>query len=246
MRFSQPFLEYHPQFEAEHRFFNHAAAISEEFAIMLRERQYRRVFVMASAMPDESTSASLLLRIRDPQDGESWRIFESIYGPLIRRYCVRRGVQEADAADISQDVLARVARAIRGFDYAPERGRFRSWLGTVTANELSSFFTRHGRQPDSDSERKPSDTPGPDPAWMEEFTAHVLAVASERIRCEFEAPTWEAFEAVWMKQEGPAEAARRLGMPIHSVYVNKSRVLKRLEAEILHLAEDLPQPDPSG
>jgi RNA polymerase sigma-70 factor (ECF subfamily) len=198
----------------------------------------------AEAPPDDTTSASLLVRVRDPRDDGAWRTFEAVYGPLVRRYCTRRGVQEADAADVSQDVLARVARAIRGFEYTPERGRFRSWLGTVTANELRTYFARTGRRPAGDGDPASAESAGADPVWMDEFTRHVLAVATERIRGEFEPATWAAFEAAWVRKEPPADAARRLGIPVHSVYVNKSRVLKRLEAEVLHLAEDLPLPDP--
>lgn len=190
--------------------------------------------------PDaESTSASLLLRVRDAQNVEAWRTFESVYGPLIRRYCQRRGLQHADAADVSQEVLARVAKAIRGFEYTPELGRFRSWLGTITANEVRTFLTRTGRRPTVSGDDT-IESPDPDPIWLAEFTEYILAVALDRIRGEFEPATWASFEAVWVRKEPPAEVAQRLGIAVHSVYVNKSRVLKRLEAEVLHLADDLP------
>ena len=92
--------------------------------------------------PDVSTSASLLLRVRDPAKREAWGTFELLYGPLIRRSCRRRGLQEADAADVSQEVMTRVAKSIRGFDYVPERGKFRTWFGTITTNEVRSFQTQ--------------------------------------------------------------------------------------------------------
>lgn len=196
-------------------------------------------------MPDPEstlgTSASLLLRVRDPRNAEAWRTFEAVYGPLVRRYCRRRGLQEADAADVSQEVMARVSKAIRDFEYAPERGRFRGWLGTVTANEVRTFLARTGRRAVGGDD--PPDPPDPDPVWLAEFTDHVLAVALDRVRGEFEPGTWAAFEAAWVRKEPPAEIARRLGVAVHSVYVNKSRVLKRLEAEVLHLADDLPLAD---
>ncbi|HEY2784060.1 MAG TPA: sigma-70 family RNA polymerase sigma factor [Fimbriiglobus sp.] len=187
------------------------------------------------------TSASLLLRVRNPQDSDAWQMFEGIYRPLVLRYCRRRGLQEADAADVAQEVFARVAGAIRGFDYAPERGRFRSWLGTITIHQIHTFQARAGRSPTSGADPAgPAGPADPDPDWMTEFTEHVLAVASERIRGEFEPETWNVFEAVWVRQERPADIARRLGIAVHAVYVSKSRVLKRLEAEVLHLAEDMP------
>ena len=186
------------------------------------------------------TSASLVFRVRDAADVDAWRTFEGVYGPLVRRYCRRRGLQDADAADVSQEVLVRVARAIRGFEYQPGRGRFRSWLGTITANEVRTFLARTGRNPlPGDRAADPADQT-PDPVWLAEFVDHVLAVALDRVRGEFEPGTWAAFEATWLRHEPPADAAGRLGVPVHTVYVNKSRVLKRLEAEVLHLSDDLP------
>lgn len=192
---------------------------------------------MASADHDPTTSASLLLRLRDAGDDTAWRTFEVVYGPLVRGYCVRRGLQPDDAADVSQEVLARVARAIRGFDYAPERGRFRGWLGTITANELRTFVARRAGAPAPADLADPAD---PDPGWSDAFTDHILAVAMDRVRGEFEANTWAAFEATWVRREPPADVARRLGTTVRAVYVNKSRVLQRLEKEVLHLADDLP------
>lgn len=184
------------------------------------------------------TSASLLLRIRDARDGDAWDSFVAVYGPLVRRHCVRRGLQDSDAADVAQDVFARVAKAIRSFDYAPERGRFRGWLGTIVANEIATSRAKAGRRPVAGG--MADDAPGPDPSWDRAFTEHVLAVATDRVRPEFEPATWEAFEATWVRKEPPEAVAKRLGTAIHAVYVNKSRVLKRLEAEVMRLAADLP------
>jgi RNA polymerase sigma factor (sigma-70 family) len=188
------------------------------------------------------TSASLLLRIRDPHDNDAWTTFVNVYSPLVCRYCARKGLQPADAADITQEVLARVAKTIPTFEYDPERGRFRGWFGTLIANQIATHQTRNGKGPTL----KPlmDDTPSLDPQWNHDFTEHVLAVSMDRIRGEFESTTWEAFTATWIRQEPPAIVAAKLGIAIHAVYVNKSRVLTRLQTEILHLAADLPQMPP--
>ena len=91
------------------------------------------------------TQPSLLLRIRDASDAESWRTFVSIYAPLIYRSCRRRGLQDADAADVGQEVLAQVARSIREFEYQPGRGRFRDWLGAVVKNKVGRFLENEVR-----------------------------------------------------------------------------------------------------
>lgn len=187
---------------------------------------------------DADTSASLLIRIRDPQDRDAWTTFVAVYSPLVRRYCVRKGIQAADAADVTQEVMGRVTKSIATFEYDPLRGRFRSWLGTLIAREIATHKARDGRRPNG--LMFPEETAAPDRLWDDEFTDHVLAVAMDRCRGEFEATTWAAFEATWVREEPPAEVASRLGLAVHAVYVNKSRVLKRLETEIRLLADDLP------
>jgi RNA polymerase sigma factor (sigma-70 family) len=188
---------------------------------------------------DASTSASLLLRIRDPQDNDAWTTFMNVYSPLIRRYCSRKGMQPADAADVTQEVMARVAKSIPTFDYDPERGRFRSWLGTIVAHQIATHHSRTGRGVALTEHIEELATSETD--WNHDFTEHVLTVSMERIRGEFKGKTWEAFIATWVRQETPVEVAAKLGIAIHAVYVNKSRVLMRLQSEILHLAADLPQ-----
>lgn len=197
---------------------------------------------MTAERMEQNTSASLLLRIRNAQDVDAWQMFVSIYQPLVERYAIRRGLQYADAADVSQLVLSKVSQAIRGFDYSPERGRFRGWLGTITANEVKTFQARQGRQGPVVDEAH-STPHEPDPLWNAEFIDHVLAVALDRIRPEFTPATWAAFEAAWVRQEAPGAIATNLGIALHTVYVNKSRVLQRLEKEVLILAEDFPFSD---
>jgi RNA polymerase sigma-70 factor (ECF subfamily) len=185
------------------------------------------------------TSASLLVRIRDPHDNEAWTTFVNVYSPLVRRYCARKGLQPADASDIAQEVMTRVAKSMPTFEYDPERGRFRAWFGTLTAHQIATHLAKQGRSP---LVPLAEDMPTPDPQWNQDFTEHLLAVSMDRIRGEFEPSTWEAFAATWLRNEAPAVVAARLGTAIHAVYVNKSRVLNRLQAEIVHLAADLPQP----
>src|SRR4029079_1988400 len=82
------------------------------------------------------TRASLLLRIRDAQDHLAWTDFIDIYAPLIHAYSRNRGLQDADAADVTQEVLRAVAVHAERFDYDPARGSFRGWLFRVTLNKL--------------------------------------------------------------------------------------------------------------
>jgi RNA polymerase sigma factor (sigma-70 family) len=193
------------------------------------------------------TRPSLLARLRDACDGESWQTFVDIYTPLIYRFCRQRNLQDADAADVTQEVLAQVARSMQVFEYQPERGRFRDWLGTVTRNKLRRFLEKRKRVPATaawEAELDQVIASEQDAEWTAEFNAHLLQTACARVRPHFELPTWRAFEMVWLQRRTAIVAAQEMGWAIHAVYVAKSRVLKRLKEEVLNLAEDVPHQVP--
>jgi RNA polymerase sigma-70 factor (ECF subfamily) len=193
------------------------------------------------------TQPSLLVRIRDAQDVASWRTFVDLYAPLIYRYCRRRGLQDADAADVGQEVLLQVARSIRTFEYQPERGRFRDWLGTVIHGKLVRWHEKRIRAVNGEGGRDSEQllaavvSPEADTEWAAQFHAHVLRAALERLRPRFEPATWRAFELSWLEDRPAPEAAAAAGVPVAAVYVAKSRVLKQLREEVLLLAEDVPE-----
>src|SRR5262249_55334967 len=95
-------------------------------------------------MPE--TRASLLLRLRDRDNGDAWGHFVRVYAPLIYRFARHRGLQDADAADVTQDVLRGVSNAVGELQYDPQRGLFRSWLFTLVHRKLCDFYRRHDRQ----------------------------------------------------------------------------------------------------
>jgi RNA polymerase sigma factor (sigma-70 family) len=196
------------------------------------------VLGMVSTM---ETKPSLLVRVRDPLDADAWRTFVALYAPLVYRYGRRRGLQDADASDLTQEVMGEVARAIRSFEYQPQRGRFRDWLLIIARRRLIRFFANQVRRPASGLGAELPDPRGddePDQDWNEAFNARVLRVALHRIRPHFEASSWCAFERVWIERRPAAEAADELSLSIEAVYMAKSRILRRLEVEVREIAED--------
>src|SRR2546423_15156005 len=93
------------------------------------------------------TRASLLVRLRDPQDGTAWAEFVDLYAPLVYGYARKQGLQDADAADLCQDVLRAVAGAVGRLDYDPQRGAFRNWLFPGGRRKLSHWRGGRGRRP---------------------------------------------------------------------------------------------------
>lgn len=193
------------------------------------------------------TSSSLLMRIRDSSDSDSWQRFEAVYAPIIRGYCRRRGFQSTDIDDIAQNVLASVSRSIKNFEYDPTKGKFRGWLAAVTANKMKDFSSKSTL----DQERlngyldQLTETTDSDPQWTELFMQQVFKAAKEKVQADVEEKTWSCFQKIWVENRPATEVAEQLQIPIHSVYVNKSRVLKRLETEFLMLSDEYPfsQPD---
>ena len=93
------------------------------------------------------TRPSLLLRVRNPQDAESWAAFVDVYCPLVFGHCRKRGLQHQDAEDVTQKVFTQITQSIRGFQYDPAVGRFRDWLGTVVRNAVNRFLHQASRDP---------------------------------------------------------------------------------------------------
>src|SRR5262249_6983443 len=93
------------------------------------------------------TRASLLVRLRDPRDETAWREFIDLYAPLIYHYARKQGLQDADAVDLSQEVLSAVAGALGRLEYDRQRGTFRSWLFTIVRRRLSNWRRAQKHRP---------------------------------------------------------------------------------------------------
>jgi RNA polymerase sigma factor (sigma-70 family) len=199
---------------------------------------------MVDESTGQSTHPSLLLRLRQPEDQDAWNLFVSVYAPLIFGHCRRAGLPRADAEDVTQEVFARLSTAIRHFEYQPDLGRFRTWLGTVVRNEILRYRKKSARQPAGvggegiTAVLDQAVAKQEDNSWVAEFNAHVLQTALARCRPRFEAATWRAFEMVWLENRPPADVAREVGREIAWVYVAKSRVLMQLSQEVRELADD--------
>ncbi len=192
------------------------------------------------------THPSLLLRVRNSEDNPAWNEFVAVYGPVIFKYCRLRQLQDCDAKDVTQEVLVRLSSALRQFEYKPELGRFRDWLGIVTHREMLKFWRRNRPHQNLQSVQTDCSFEGEaqEPSlWNDHFHAEILRVSLESIEAEFSDDVWRAFHLTWIDGNEASQVSERLGMNIEKVYVAKSRVLKRLREEVLRLSEDLPVPE---
>jgi RNA polymerase sigma-70 factor (ECF subfamily) len=197
-------------------------------------------------MSEPTTRPSLLLRLRDPMDERAWGEFVEIYGPLIHRLARRRGLQDADAADLVQEVFRAVAGAIERYDPDPAKGSFRAWLSTIARNLIINLLDAQRRHPrgtgDTEVRRLLEERPAPDSrhsaVFDDEYRLRVLDWAAERVRDEFSDATWQAFWKTGVEGQSAQEAAKALGLSVGSVYQYKSRVVARIRREIERVSSE--------
>lgn len=192
------------------------------------------------------TSKSLLLRIRDPQNQADWDRFVAVYKPVVRGWCKGAYLQDSDAEDVTQQVFVSVLLAVRrGFEYQPEKGRFRGWLFTVTKNEIHQFVNRKDRWiqgaggGQSDAVLEWIESPQYTSMTTDLFMSGVLESALQAVRPDFNDAVWQGFWRAWKEEADPAEVAREVGRKVGWVYKAKHDVTKRLAAEIRFLTDDI-------
>src|SRR6516162_2564329 len=96
-------------------------------------------------IPQSGTRITLLARLRrDPSNQEAWSEFVDHYGAKIMSWCLRWRLQEADAQDVTQNVLLKLAEKMRDFRYDPGRS-FRAWLKTIAHHACSDFIESRQR-----------------------------------------------------------------------------------------------------
>jgi len=189
--------------------------------------------------PGSRTSLTLLARLRQaPADQQAWTAFVDRYGPLIFHWSRRWGLQDADADDVTQMVLVRLARKMPEFQYDPG-GSFRAWLKTLTQHAWSDFVAaqqRVGQGAGGSSVREALESIAARDDLVQrleaEFEREVFEQASLRVRLRVDPQSWEVFRLTALEGQTGAAVAEQLGMQVAAVFKAKSRVQKHLQEEI--------------
>jgi RNA polymerase sigma-70 factor (ECF subfamily) len=192
---------------------------------------------------ESQTNPTLLGRLRrDPTDQAAWAQFVDHYGPRIYGWCRKWGLQDADAQDVTQSVLVRLAEKMRCFTYDPTRS-FRGWLKTLAQHARSDFLEGQQRAAGAGgSELLETVEARADLAQRleEAFDRDLLDAAAARVRLRVRPRTWDAFRLTALEGLPGAEAARRLGMKVAHVFVAKGEVQQMLADEVRRLERDGP------
>lgn len=181
------------------------------------------------------TRASLLLRLRAPDDSVAWSDFVCIYEPVIYRIARSRGLQDADAREVTQDVLLSVAGAIHRFD--PQREtRFSGWLSRITRNATIDRLRRQRERGSGLSamirtlQEVPESVQSDSAIFDLEQRRQVFRWAANRVRQQVTDQSWQAFWLTAVDGESAASVAKKLSMNVGTVYVARCRVLAKIKA----------------
>jgi RNA polymerase sigma-70 factor (ECF subfamily) len=220
----------------------------------------------ADSNSSTATSRSLIDRVRT-DDPTAWERLVSLYAPLVAYWCRRRGLSDADAADVFQEVFRSVAVHIGDFRSHRAGDTFRGWLRTIAGNKIHDFYRRRQHEPQaiggSEAQQQFSQVidARPDDAGSSSVATSAKRIAAEPqtpdaaiageaalerqlflrglelIRREFEPRTWQAFHATAVEGRAAKDVGAELSMSPGAVRVAKSRVLQRLREELGDVGE---------
>jgi RNA polymerase sigma-70 factor (ECF subfamily) len=192
------------------------------------------------------TNVTLIGRVRDRTDAESWREFYQFYAPLLMRYMRRLGLEENTANDVSQDVFIRLLQSLPSFQHDSKRGTFRGYLWKLTYRALVDRARREkaGRKAEEmwvrrfesgdDAESRKLDLE------LDEINRQqILERAMALVRSETSRTAWTCFEQRLLRDRPGAAIAADLGISDKAVFVYASRVLKAVRRECAAIAEGL-------
>jgi RNA polymerase sigma-70 factor (ECF subfamily) len=193
-----------------------------------------------------TTRASLLMRLCDSEDHEAWVEFVTLYEPVIYRSLRQRGLQDADARDVMQDLLLAVSRSIDRWEARAGQGSFRGWLRRVARNLTVNWLKQRGRRPalsgGSDLQAMLDALPAADDPDTIEFDREVHRAvfqrAAQQVQGAVRSTTWRAFWETSINGTSTEDAARKLGMTPGAVRVANCRVLARLRAAVAEVEEN--------
>lgn len=194
--------------------------------------------------PDRVTRLSLISRLKDWDDQNSWNEFFEAYWRLIYSAALKAGLSHTEAQDVTQETIITVSKSIRSFEYDRKKGSFKGWLLNTTRWRIADQFRRrdkhiaHLATREDDAEANPIEDI-PDPAadkWMEswdrDWEAHIYAAALERVKTRIAPEQFQIFDCYVNKEWPAAKVAKSLGVSIGQVYVAKHRVTTAIKKAV--------------
>ena len=196
-----------------------------------------------STHDSHTTRSSLLSRLRNLDDQESWRSFFDRYWELLYNVARQSGLGEPEAQDVVQETVIAVVKAMPDFRYDPARGSFKQWLLRIAGRRIMDHLRRTYRQPPRaevelealDESDMPADLIS-DPAaeqvqaaWEEEWERRILAEAIGRVQRKVNPKHFQIFDYCVLKDWPSSKVASLLGLNTAQVYLAKHRVAQAVK-----------------
>jgi RNA polymerase sigma-70 factor (ECF subfamily) len=194
------------------------------------------------------TRQSLLSRLRDWNDEESWNVFFDTYWKLIYSAATKAGLTDSEAQDVVQETVLSVSKSMPGFHYDSEKGSFKTWLMRLTGWRIVDQLRKRDRglRRTLRTEEILTDTPTieriADPVgsrleklWEEEWETNLMEAAIERIRRKVDPEQYQIFDLYVLKQWPVSKVARTLKVNPGKVYLIKHRINRLIKREISRL-----------
>lgn len=197
---------------------------------------------MSMASPE--TRWSLVVRLQDERDEAAWHEFIVEYEPFLLTYLHRRGLQDADARDVAQQVLTSICQSVSNWKPDGRPGSFRRWIATIARHAAIKFLHRKSRQPDSGGGtaflarmQDVADTEEDAAEAEQEYRQAVFAWAVSQVKDEFRESTWTAFWETVVVHRPIDVVSKELGLSTGAVYMARSRVMARLRTQVAQLLD---------
>lgn len=195
------------------------------------------------------TRDSLLSRLKDWRDDDSWRDFFNTYWKLVYGVALKAGLTEQEAEEVVQETVITVARRIPEFKYDPSICSFKTWLLNLTrwriVDQLRKRQPKLNGQADGTPhtatvERLPN-PPGVDldAMWDNEWQQSLVNTAIQRIKKRVNPEHYQIFHLCVFKEWPVKKVARELGVSAAQVYLIKHRVGAQLKKEVKALEKKL-------
>jgi RNA polymerase sigma-70 factor (ECF subfamily) len=176
-----------------------------------------------------------LINLAKEADPTAWETLFRLYSPLVRYWVRKSRIPQLDEDDLVQEVFRSIHSGLARFEKKSETDSFRAWIRTITQNKMLDYLRTQANRPlatgGTTALRLVHEAPDLELAIeLPEMSEDRLVIheALEIVRREIQPQTFQAFWRSTLDGIAPSLVAEELGIPLHSVYQAKSRVLRRL------------------
>lgn len=187
-----------------------------------------------------NTRQSLIVRLKLSSD-DAWAEFLTVYEQAIYRFCRSRGLQDADAMDVTQEVFSALHSRLDRWDVETDRGSFRGWLFRVARNIAVDKTREKSRRPapadDATLAGLAQSMEHEASAFRYEYKRTLFQWAADHVSREVHETTWQCFWKTAIQNQKANDVAKSLGVSVGSVYTAKCRVVSRIREKLCQLSE---------